>query len=174
MLYSNCFFSILLYSLFPIVCVRAQDPRHTPAAYDIHIRRRHLCDCLWLGLEFPTFKQSKTKRTVSLFYHVVLRPSAPPSSDDIAAMRADADAKIWIKIDNGAIKANFYTYFNSREGASVTTLWNHSLRARIRESFWKQGVRVYKVDINVWFTVCLRPCTLVGVRVWGCYRRVAL
>jgi hypothetical protein len=37
-------------------------------------------------------------------------------------MKADADAKIRIKIDNGAIKANFYTYFNSREGASVTTL----------------------------------------------------
>ncbi len=62
--------------MHPKVCVRAQDPRHTPAAYDIHIRRRHLCICLWTRVEFPRFKQSKTKRTVSLFHNVVLHPSA--------------------------------------------------------------------------------------------------
>ena len=60
--------------MHPKVCVRAQDPRHTPAAYDIHIRRRHLCICLWTRVEFPRFKQSKTKRTVSL----IPQCSAPP------------------------------------------------------------------------------------------------
>ena len=34
--------------------------RHTPAAY-IHIRRRHLCVCLWKRFEFPTFKKVKNK-----------------------------------------------------------------------------------------------------------------
>ena len=59
-------------------------PRHTPAAY-IHTRRRHLCICLWLGFEFPTFKSPKTKRTVSLFQYVVLRPVALLSSESIFA-----------------------------------------------------------------------------------------
>ena len=75
-----------IYTMHPKVCVRAQDPRHTPAAYNIHIRRRHLCICLWLRFEFPTFKCPKTKRTVSLFHNVVLHPSAPSSTENIAAV----------------------------------------------------------------------------------------
>ena len=67
-------------------------PRHTPAAY-IHTRRRHLCICLWLGFEFPTFKSPKTKRTVSLFQYVVLHPPTPSPSDDIPAAWGRCDCK---------------------------------------------------------------------------------
>ena len=68
-------------------------PRHTPAAY-IHTRRRHLCICLWLGFEFPTFKSPKTKRTVSLFQYVVLRPPAQYTSVYIPAATGRCRCKI--------------------------------------------------------------------------------
>ena len=72
--------------MHPKVCVRAQDPRHTPAAYNIHIRRRHFCICLDMRFEFPRFKWSKQSVQCRLFRNVVLHQSAPHTSVCIAAI----------------------------------------------------------------------------------------
>ena len=53
------------------------------------------------GFEFPTFKLSKTKRIVSLFHHVALRPAAPSFSKDI--------------IVTGQMQSQSYNDFSNRE-----------------------------------------------------------